>query len=177
MRYFIAHLVKNPAAEYHRALVQYIAKRFDLKISAGYFPTHITLKAPFETQDITEAKDVLEKFTATHHALPFAVRGFGHFQNNVIFLDVELPQETSRAVKELQWALNSVPEIQWGEHEPLENLHITVAKKDIIKKFDNIWGYIEEKDIPQFDLLFDNIALLRFEDDVWIVDSVYALSS
>lgn len=176
MRYFIAHLVDGSVAQYHRTLVEDVAAQFNLEIIRGQFPTHITLKAPFESDDAVAIKNVLKKFMVTHYAQPFTICGFGHFQNKVVFLDVELPQNTSRVVKELQWALNGIHDIQWGAHEPLENLHVTIAKKSIAEKFDSIWEYLCEKEPLQFDLLLDNVALLRFENDAWVVDSVYVLN-
>lgn len=176
MRYFIAHLPSGPIEKFHYDLVHDVALHFGLKVRAGYFPTHITIKAPFETEDTTVLKAELKKFTKSHHASTFSIHNFGHFGDNVIFLDVTLPEETSLTVTALQDTLKQLPELSWGEHEPLRHLHITVAKKDIAEKFDDIWNYLREKRAPQFDLLFDNIALLRFENDVWVVDSTYPLT-
>lgn len=176
MRYFIAHLLRGTIAEYHRALVYDVAARFDLKISAGYFPSHISLKEPFEIDDVSVIRNKIKESAAAHHASPFTIRGFGHFDNQVIFLDVILSKEILHTVRGLQNAVGEIPEIPWGEYEPLKNFHLTVAKNDITKKFDEVWKYLTEMNAPKFDLLFDNVALFLSKDDKWVVDSVYPLN-
>lgn len=177
MRYFIAHLPKGPIVGYHRGIVQDVASRFHLGIDSSLFPTHFTIKAPFEIEEIDSVKNVLGEFAKTHSPYYFDVYKFGHFDNNVIYLNVRLHQKANNVlVTRLQDTLKELPGLTWGEYEPLRKFHITVAKKGIAEKFDDIWDYVQEKPTPHFELLFDNVALLRKENSAWVVDSFYPLS-
>lgn len=176
MRYFIAYLASKPLAEYHQTLVKELAEKFGLEISGGYFPTHITLKAPFDIDNVTAIKDELGNFASVHYAPSFTIQNFGHFDRKVIFLNVSLNEILSTVTWDLQNMLMQTLNLSWGKHEPLMASHVTVAKKIDTTKFDVIWNHLMQKDVPSFDLSFDNIALLRLEKDVWVVDSVYFLN-
>lgn len=176
MRYFIAHLLNDSVAKYHHSLVYELSDRFDINISKGLFPTHFTIKAPFDTDDTTAIKNELEKFASVHYAPSFTIQNFGHFNKRVIFLDVSLNEILSTVVWDIQNTIKKIPGLSWGEHEPLKNLHITVTKNFDVTKFDAVWRYLTQKTAPLFELSFDNIALLRLENNVWTVDSIYYLN-
>lgn len=177
MRYFIAYLLDDSVAKYHHSLVNELSERFDLNIGTGLFPTHITIKAPFDTDDATEIKEALRKVASTHYAPSFTLQNFGYFDKRAVFLDVSLNEILSTVVWDVQNAIKKVPDLQWREHEPLKNLHVTVAKNFDSTKFNAIWGYLMQKNAPLFELSFDNIALLRLENNVWVVDNIYPLNT
>jgi len=175
MRYCIAHLVQGAAKKHHHTLVEDIASRFDLKLRPEYFPSHITLKAPFEKDDLSIVELELEKFAEAHHVHPFVIHKFGHFERSAIFLETSFPRETARVAHGLQNALRKqTPQTSWRDYEAHKNFHLTVTK-DASEKFEDIWEYLKEMGSPQFELLFDNIALLHFQDGAWSVDKVYQL--
>lgn len=175
MRYCIAHLVQGTAKKYHHALVEDVASRFDLKLKPEYFPSHITLKAPFEKDDLTIVKIELEKFADAHHVHPFVIHKFGHFERSAIFLEASLPEETARVAHGLQNALRKqTPQTSWRDYEAHKNFHLTITK-DASEKFVDIWNYLKEAGAPQFELPFDNIALLHLKDGAWSTDHVYHL--
>lgn len=176
MRYFIAYLLDDSVTKYHHSLVNELSERFDLNIGIGLFPTHITLKAPFVVIDVTEIKEALREFASTHYAPSFTIQKFGCFDKRVVFLDVSLNEILSTVVWDMQNAIKKIPNLSWGEHEPLKNLHITVAKNFDSTKFNAIWSYLMQKNAPLFELSFNNIALLRLENNVWVVDSIYYLN-
>ncbi|MCK9345143.1 MAG: 2'-5' RNA ligase family protein [Candidatus Pacebacteria bacterium] len=175
-RYFIAHLLAAPVAKYHEGLVRELAEKFDLKMSSGYFPTHITLKAPFEADDeeIPAVRQALQETTQTSVAPGYTICGFGHLGRRVITLDVVHSREAEYMHDRLIKKLKAIPFLTWGSHEPIMHLHITLAKKDIEPKFDKVWEYLKQKETPAFHRSLDNIVLLRKENDAWVVDSQYA---
>lgn len=182
MRYFIAHVLESHVAENHRALVEDIAARFDLKVTPGYFPTHLTLKAPFEAtpEQIDSVKNLLNSFShmfrESGRPAQFIVHDFKHFERLVVALDVQLSAQASLLTSTLNRMLMAYSWLTWGNHEPLKNFHITIAKNNIEGKFDQIWSYLKQRGAPHFDLMFDNIALLKLENDAWVVDSMYKLN-
>ncbi len=174
MRYFIAHIIQGPIAIYHRNIVEDIATQFGTTTSAGYFPSHITLKAPFEMSDTAIVEQLLKEFASGSHAFPFKLRGFGHFDNSVIFFDTDMPHEARVAIEGLQQSLRTVPDLSWGEQEPLKNFHLTVAKQLTPEQFEKISAYLVEKH-HYFEVLFDNVTLLRFEDGKWVASLSFPL--
>lgn len=176
MRYFIAYLLDDSVAKYHHSLVNELSERFELSIGIGLFPTHITIKAPFDTDDATEIKEVLREFASTHYSPSFTIQKFGCFNKKVVFLDVSPNEMLSTIVWDVQNAIKKIPDLSCGEHEPLKNLHITVTKNFDSAKFNAICRYLMQKNAPLFELSFNNIALLRLENNVWVVDSIYYLN-
>ncbi len=176
MRYFIAHILEDYVAIYHSALAGELSTGFGVNASASLFPAHITIKAPFNMDDVTEIKEELKKFASTHYAPSFTIQNFGHFGDKVIFLDVERNCMLSILVWDIQNTIKKVTDLTWEKHEPLEILHVTIAKNFDTKKFDAIWHRLLMKNSPTFKLSFNNVTLLRLEDNAWVVDSVYYLN-
>lgn len=176
-RYFIAHIPPENISKYHKELVGKLAKKFELETSAGYFPTHITLKAPFEAteEDIIEIKHKLQEIAHEDTHPTYVVQGFGHLGRGIITLDIIHSHEFECFHKKLTGALKSLPFMMWSNHEPIMHTHITLAKKDVEVKFDEVWGYLKQKSSPSFSGALDNIALLRREDSGWVVDSLYRI--
>ncbi|MCK9345142.1 MAG: 2'-5' RNA ligase family protein [Candidatus Pacebacteria bacterium] len=177
MRYSIVHLPEGTVKRYHYALVQDIAKRFSLSVNTEFFPTHVTLKSPFEKADLMLTKIELEKFARAHHPHPFVVHGFGHFETDTIFLDVSLPRETERAVEGLRNAIRKqIPETSWKAHESRKHFHITVAK-GVDEKFWAIWEYVNKKQVPEFVFPFNNVALLCLDGGKLTVDTIHHIDN
>lgn len=178
-RYFIAHLPGPNIKGYHRAITHQIGGHFGIDIDTT--SAHITLKAPFEadSEQIEKLKAELllfsKEYQVSHkNGLSFSVNGFGHLGRLLITLDVIHSIQMEVLATKLQDMLKGFPWITWSKHEPIFHFHITVVK-GVTKEFDDIWWHLSEKSVPQFDCYLDDFALLRSEDGVWLVDSVYRL--
>ncbi|MFA5997608.1 MAG: 2'-5' RNA ligase family protein [Candidatus Paceibacterota bacterium] len=175
--YFIAHLLGAPVAKYHGELVEELAKKFDLEVSKGYFPTHITHKAPFEADEdeIVRVKDSLQRAVQDWEAGSYVVQGFSHFGRQIISLDIVHSIEVEDFHQLLIEKLMKLRFLDWLGHEPVMALHIALAKKGLIEKFDEVWDYLQQKQTPAFHRSLDNIALLRLDGNVWVIDSFYTI--
>lgn len=178
MRYFIAHIASKPLADYHQMLTKELIEKFGIKTNVDNSPAHITLKAPFETTDeeISYVKQTLQEITQGTFSLFFVAQGFGHFGRRIVTVDVIHSHEVEHFHLMLTQALKKLPFVKWADHEPIMHLHLTIAKGDLSEKFDEIWEYVKQKETPAFHCRLDNIALFRFENNHWVVDTTYALN-
>lgn len=174
-RYFIAYVLSGPAAEYHRTLVQNIGEHFGLPTGPRYFPSHWTIKAPFEAtfEEISEVRAILSSLPRTFRAAPFTIQGFGHFGRRIITLDILPSSPMEHAVKKIQESLKTLPWMEWGAHEPIFHFHVTLAKKFPTERFDVIWEYVQKYGTPRFNCIFNEITILRYHNNEWVLDRAY----
>ena len=147
----IIYLLPEPAKTYHERLRLDIEKKFKLTGSDQMnAPSHITMKYRFETERIEEVENILESFSRTQAKTPWSVTGFNHFINpdfRVIFIDVE----PSQAVREAHARfLQQLKRLDWMQ-----------------------WDYANEREQPQFNLFFDNLALLKIEAETHSINKRY----
>ena len=60
-----------------------LVKAFEkFKVKSSKLPAHITLKAPFETEEPIEVlEEAIEKYIKDKKAIPYEIKGFEHFDN------------------------------------------------------------------------------------------------
>lgn len=161
MRYILPCLFTGPVRAYHRELVEEIATRFDLPFTHRQdIPAHFTVKYHFETGDIAPVEALLQTFARANHPAPVGVGGFGHFDEDVIWIDVALSAAARALLASLHAALRRLAWLPWGPHDG-EHLrpHMTVAEY-CRPRFADLWAYLPVRE-RHFDAAFDNVTLLR----------------
>jgi 2'-5' RNA ligase len=182
MRYILPCLLATPIRDYHQALVDEVATRFDLPFTRRQaIPAHFTLKYHFETDDIAPVEDLLAGFARAHVAAPVAVGGFGHFDEDVVYVTVTLSPSARAVLVDLFAALQRFPWMPWSPHDG-ENLrpHMTVAEY-CRPRFAEVWRYLEGR-AGRFEAALDNLTLLRQvgeEDGItrWAVHRTFGLGA
>ncbi len=181
MRYILPCFLGEPIRRYHQGLVDEIAARFDLPFTRRQaIPAHFTLKYHFETDDVRPVEAVLAGFARAHAAAPVTVGGFGHFDEDVVYVTVT-PSPAARAVlAALVATLRALPWMPWSPHDG-DNLrpHMTVAEF-CRPRFAEVWRFVQSA-TPRFDGALDNLTLLRQvgeEDGVarWAVHRAFPLA-
>jgi len=180
MTYIMPCLLKSPVVEYHRALVADIADRFGLTFTRQQaIPAHFTLKYHFGIADIQAVEDLLGQFARTQRRTPITVGGFGHFDEDVVFVEVSLSQAARRAHEALTAALRTVPRMPWSPFDG-ERLHphMTIAER-CRPRFAEIWSYLEPFE-RRFTAWLDNVTILRKtgerdDMDLWTVHRSFEL--
>lgn len=170
-RYVIVCLIYGEALEYHEKLVSNICSSFNVKRQR--LPAHFTIKAPFETDKIEELEAFTADFCNKNNSTPITIKDFAHFRDNVIYMDI-LPSADAISVhntyidmlKEVHW-------LEWKKNEGKSKVfHCTLVSKLPSGAFKEIWNYISELKCF-FKLYFDNISLLRWEKDKWVLYKQY----
>ena len=177
----IVYLLPDAAAKYHRELRLKIEKEFMLTGSTRLnAPSHITMKYHFNADNIEEVESVLQEFAGSQVKTKWYLRGFKHFANDdsfVIFIDVVPFPETREAHSRFLDALRRLHWMQWG---PFDNAtlhyHVTLAHKGLtIENFEEVWSFVSQQEPPDFELYFDNLALLKLGDSLASVYKAYRL--
>ena len=181
MRYILPCLLPNLVREYHRALVDELATRFDLRITQRQaIPAHFTLKYHFETDDIIPVETLLADFAGRHAATPVTVGDFDHFDENVVFATVRLSPAARTVLEALFSALRRLPLMPWSPHDGAQlRPHVTLAE-DCRARFTEVWRHLAGR-ARHFPAALDNLTLLRqtgAEDDGlirWAVHRTFTL--
>jgi 2'-5' RNA ligase len=171
MRYVIVCLIKGEALEFHENLVNDVCKRFDVKRQR--LPAHFTIKAPFESDDINQIEQLTEEFCASRESTKITLDGFGHFRDNVVFIDVKTSTKAVTVHDDYIDILKALPWLEWKRNEGKGRVfHCTVVSKIPSGKFKDIWNYTSDFNC-YFETLFDNISILRWEKDRWVTYKEY----
>ena len=138
MRYILPCFFAGPVREYHQALVDEIATRFDVPFTRRQaIPAHFTLKYHFDTADIAPVEELLEAFARANRPTSLEVGGFRHFDEDVVWVDVALSAAARATLAALHAALRRLAWLPWGPHDG-EHLrpHMTVADGAAITRLD-----------------------------------------
>jgi 2'-5' RNA ligase len=182
MRYILPCFLGDPIRRYHQGLVDEIASRFDLLFTRRQaIPAHFTLKYHFETDDVRSVEALLADFARAHAAAPVTLAGFGHFDEDVVYVTVT-PSPAARAVLAALFdALRALPWMPWSPHDGV-NLqpHMTVAEF-CRPRFAEVWRFVQPA-ARRFDGMLDNLTLLRQvgdEDGItrWAVHRAFPLGT
>ncbi len=178
MRYAIAHMIEEPVASRHKAIVDSIVQKFNVHDVSTIVPAHITLKAPFEAnaEQIQELEVVLRVFARLSNISHIRLQDFSHFGREVVYVDVMPSYQASLLVRALMGALQTLPWLTFAPYDISPELHATVAMKDISEKFDEVLQFLSTLSFSA-DINFNSISLLEYEDDKWKVVARYPFSS
>ena len=122
---------------------------------------HLTLKAPFETDSIFEVEEIIESFAERSTPQPMTMNGFGRFENRVLYMDVQAPEDTLTSISTFQDMLLRIPWISFRDYETPPKLHATLCYPRSKTQADEIYAKLTDKDSRSFEIMFDNIAILK----------------
>ena len=173
MLYVIVCLINGKVKDFHHNIVEDVCQRF--KVKRQRLQSHFTLKAPFESKDLTEIEKVTENFCLTHKASPFTMKGYNHFNNKVIYMDIKPSADTVKNCEDYKSLLRLIPGLEWKRKEfEKHKFHCTIVSKLTKETFEDIWTYVNQ--FPYcFDCSFDNITIMRLEKSGWVVERSYRL--
>jgi 2'-5' RNA ligase len=168
MRYVIVCVVKGKAGDFNNNLRKELFNKFKAKSSK--LPAHFTIKAPFEYDgEITDLNKVLEDFIQNEKAQPFAVDGYDHFDDRVIYMKVKMSKEAKELHDRLIDKMSEVPYIEFDKKDGKnKTFHITLASKKLKPIYSEVWEYIKEYPC-EFQCAFDNITIYKWEECTWKV--------
>ncbi|GAA0704456.1 2'-5' RNA ligase family protein [Paraclostridium ghonii] len=171
MRYVIVSVAKGNAGIFNNNIRKKVFDKFGAKSSK--LPAHFTIKAPFESDDISKLDYILEKFCNLNPISKYKVHGYDHFDDRVIYMKVLMSKQGKNIHDNLINQLANLNYIKFNNHDGKNKIfHITIASKKIQKIFKEIYGYVQP--IPcNFDCYFDNISIFKWENNTWILHKEY----
>ena len=178
-RHIIVHLIRDEAKEAHETITKELVEKLDAFPIHDRIVPHLTLKRWFELDGagVEEVYRVLDVFAATHMQSDYRLHGLSNFGEGVIYIDVDPSNEMSQTVSDLMVALHTVKGMSFEEVDTTEqHFHATVAMR-ALKPFDfkETWDYLLTQKQLDFNLKFDNIAILRKEKDKWVPARIWEL--
>ena len=168
MRYVVVSVVKGEAGEFNNRLRKDIFMKFKAKSSK--LPAHFTIKAPFEYDgDISDLEDCIKKVCSNEKITPFKIEGYNHFDNRVIYMNVNMSQSAKKVHDKLIDSMNKIAYIKFKESDGKSKIfHVTISSKKIQNIYERLWDYVTK--IPcNCNCKFDNICIYKWEDNTWVL--------
>ncbi|GGE79227.1 2'-5' RNA ligase family protein [Priestia taiwanensis] len=173
MRYVLAFVLDDAAGTFNNEMRRDVFEKFGAKSSK--LPAHITIKSPFEAERIEEMEHVLERFAKKEKAAPIHIKGYNHFDDRVIYMDVFASKEAKEMHDRLIENLQTLPWLQFQAHDGKDKIfHLTITSKKIQKIFSELWEYVHQSPCD-FESSFSTISLYRWEQHTWILHKEYIL--
>lgn len=157
----LAYMLSREAKEYHLELSDRLAKRFRLTPVSSRIDPHLTLKAPFGADDISDVRKVLKRFVQKEVSEPLTLTGINYFPKRVVYMDVQAPKQTYMFLRRLQDQLRNVSWLSFSSYEFPLTLHATLCYTKNPQQVKEILSYLGKEKISEFELELDNVTLLE----------------
>ena len=173
MRYVVVSVVKGEAGNFNNNLKKEVYQKFNAKSSK--LPAHFTIKSPFETDNIVQLENTLDKFSKENYSAPYKIKGYDHFDDRVIFMKVIMSKEGKILHDNLIDSMSSIDYINFDKLDGKNKIfHITISSKKIKNIFNDLLNYVSY--IPcDFNCNFDNICIYKWENNTWVLHKEYLL--
>ena len=173
MRYVVVSVVKGNAGKFNNNLRKEVYEKFNVKSSK--LPAHFTIKSPFESDDISELENLLDKFSKENSYAHYKINGYDHFDDRVIFMKVIMSKEGQILHDNLVDSISNIDYINFNNLDGKNKIfHVTISSKKIKNIFNDLWNYVNRIQCD-FDCNFDNICIYRWENNTWILHKEYEL--
>ena len=173
MRYIIVFLIEGNLKTKLDNLRKDISKKFNVSEALKY-PTHMTLKGPFETNNIGPVEDFLQEYTDQCKSFTLKLNNFGHFKSRTCFVNIS---KSSKLTKIRNKVIDTTIKLLNLPSDPKDHLipHITLAYKDVTPEtFEKIKNYLKDKQIKE-NVDFNNITILQYSANKWIIHKKFRL--
>jgi 2'-5' RNA ligase len=168
--FFLAVLPDERVSAFSTELKNTLCQRFGV-CHALKSPPHITLVMPFRAgeEDLALLTSRLRSISVQHHPLHLQFQGYGHFGDQVVFMQV-MPSGPLTVLRDA--LLQTLPEAiarQVITRNPHFHPHLTLAHRDLTPdRFPEVWSYVSS--IPcQHESRIDAVCLLVHEQKRWRV--------
>ena len=173
MRYAIVYLLKGKARGYHIGLVSEISKKFQLRNLNDCVMPHVTLKSPFEGEDIKIVENLIEDYSRRMKKVGIELKGFSDFDKKVLFFDFVSSSDAFEIQKGLINILDFAG-LDMGEFDRKWKPHSTLAYFDNDYKFEEVKRYLSGGN-PNYKMFFDNISIIKKLKDKWVIHKEFEL--
>ena len=122
---------------------------------------HITLVGPLHTLDEEILVDAVIDVCKKYELVKFRLDGFDNFENRVIYVRIKPSDELKKLRLELARELGKFCELSEFDKETHFTFHATLVMKDIQRKFNRIWEYLQSWEIPTAEQYVVRITILN----------------
>lgn len=174
MKLAIIFVIKGDFERYHRKLIKEIARKFNQLelVKDSKLPSHFCMKFPFDTNNLKDIEKAIKKVTNNYSKFKLKVGKFGHFTNLVTFAKPRYSKKLIEIQKDLIRKLRAHAQLYDKEWVP----HATISFCKNDENYKKIWKYLQQKTEREFDVVFDNISILKkYSEKDWRVHKEFKL--
>jgi len=162
-QYLIEFRFSGHAKKTMKELKQSISRNFG--VSRRRIVPHITLVGPLHTEDeerlVREVVDACKRYKMVR----FKIDGFDNFEDRVIYVKIRPSEELKKLRTDMAQRLRmfcTLSEFDFdGDHGDEFTFHATLVLKDIQRKFDRIWKYLQTWKMPETEQYVLRVTVLR----------------
>lgn len=161
-KYLVEIRFGKPLKPELRTIIDRIANKFDERelVDSHYVP-HISLFGPFHTNEERIALARLRDVCAQYDAVPYAVRGFEHFDNETIYADIHSSDELRDLRQRIYSELNPITRTKEYDHDSWFKFHATVARNVRSSNFRDIWQYVNLEEEIDHETYVKRVSLIK----------------
>ncbi|MEK6957523.1 MAG: 2'-5' RNA ligase family protein [archaeon] len=161
--YLIELRLSGRTKTYLKELSYQIAEKFRVRgaVRKRVVP-HVSLFGPFKSNHERELTLKFSSMCKRLDLVKYRLNGFDHFEDRVVHVHIDPSTELIEFRKELAKSLIPVC-IETKQYDYVDDFkfHATLAFKDIEKKFDAIWDYLQTQETPLKEEYVLRITLLK----------------
>ncbi len=176
IKYNIVFLINGEAGKYHQDLMKTIGPKFgEYLIFNKKELSHITLKKPFFSQNISEVELLINKFVQNKRKSKIKFIGFDNSKDYAISIKTIFNTIGIRLQKSLIEELTCIKSIYLDKEDYDWKPHATITCCENKDKYKKIWDYLQNKKVQDLDLVFDNIAILKKTNGHWEIHKIFQI--
>ncbi|MEI7718737.1 MAG: 2'-5' RNA ligase family protein [archaeon] len=166
--YMIAYLPSKEVSDYATKLIIELGEKYNEKyLIENPRPVHVTLKSPFEIEDIEPVELLLENFVNGVKSADVSASDFADFRGHVFFLKANFSEEALEIQKKLTEKLKSF--LYMDKYSEQFTPHLTITYANTQESYDGIVSSLTNLPKPNFKFKFDNVTILKKVGNAWKV--------
>lgn len=122
---------------------------------------HITLVGPVSTRNEKQLLDEIVDVCKKYDLVKFKMDGVDNFEDRVIFVKINPSEELKNLRLEISERLYKFCGTTKFDRDENFTFHATLVLKDIQRKFDRIWDYVQTWRIPEMEQYVLRITILK----------------
>lgn len=169
-------MLDGDAATFNDELRNDVKNTFHAKLST--LPPHFTIKEGFKYDgDVSDLVSIIEAFCKDEKAKPYQIDGYGHFRNDVIFMNVLMSKEAKEMHDRLIDKMDQLPYINFSENDGKDkDFHVTIASKQIRRFYDRLYEFVNKKPC-HFDCMFNNVTIFKWGNRKWDIYRKFSIET
>ncbi len=144
-----------------KKMIYTVSKKFRVRgATKNRVVPHITMYGPFKTNKQREMVKRVKKVCSKYDIVGFKIDGFGKFRKDVVFVKIKPSKHLEELRKELMKELASITVTSDFDFQEYK-FHSTLAFRDIGRKFDSVWKFINKQKPPKKKQVLLRLTILK----------------
>jgi len=122
---------------------------------------HITIAGPITTRDEKQLLAEIVNVCKNYDLVKFRMAGFDNFEDRVIYVKINPSEELKNLRLDIAQRLYKFCDTTKFDRDEDFTFHATLVLKDIQRKFDRIWDYVQTWRIPEMEQYVLRITIIK----------------